>query len=210
MAIIQGVAGLAQTGIGISQQVKAKREMKNLRMPKMVMPSGVMAQKDVLQMLSSQDQMPGQSLANQALDYAVQSRLGDAARSGMSSQDQMALLAMLGQSAMEQQGNMAMQAAQNKNESVRQYGEFMGGTYADMQNQLYQNNYLNPYMMKLQALSAKAQTGANNVSGGLATIGSMMSGSGSALMGKSQTGENKASEGIGTAAGIILSSAQSK
>lgn len=182
MAIIQGVAGLAQTGIGIGQQVKAKREMKNLRMPKMVMPSGVMAQKDVLQMLSSQDQMPGQSLANQALDYAVQSRLGDAARSGMSSQDQMALLAMLGQSGMEQQGNMAMQAAQNKNESVRQYGEFMGGTYADMQNQLYQNNYLNPYMMKLQALSAKAQTGANNVSGGLGTIGSMMSGS--ALMGK--------------------------
>lgn len=175
MLAIQGVAGLGQAGIGIAQQIKANKEMKNLKMPKMVMPSGVMAQKDILQQLASQDQMPGQSLANQALDYAVQSRLGDAARSGMSSQDQMALLAMLGQSGMEQQGNMAMQAAQNKNEAVKQYGEFMGGTYAEMQNQLYQNNYLNPYMMKLQALGNKAQAGATNVSGGLGTLGSMFS-----------------------------------
>lgn len=175
MLAIQGLAGLGQTGIGLYQQIQANKQMKNLRMPKMVMPSGVTAQKDILQQLASQDQMPGQSIADQTLNLAIQSRLGDAARSGMSSQDQMALLAMLGQSGMEQQSNMAMQAAQNKNEATRQYGEFMGGTYADMQNALYEKNYLNPYLMKLQALGSKAQAGATNISGGLGTIGSMFS-----------------------------------
>lgn len=178
MKIIQGVAGASQLIMGGVQQRRANQELKNLRMPKMVMPSGINTQKNILQQLASQDQMPGQSIADQTLNLAIQSRLGDAARSGMSSQDQMALLAMLGQSGMEQQSSMAMQAAQNKNEATRQYGEFMGGTYADMQNTLYEKNYFNPYMMKLQALSNKAQTGADNISSGLAALGGLGSGLG--------------------------------
>lgn len=173
---VQGLPALFQTGIGISQQIQANKELKNLKYPLQNMPSGMNAAKNIYAGLAGQDQIPGISNAIQNFRYASESKAGDALRSGMSSQDIMSLLATLGQSEMGYGAELAVETGKNFQQNQQKYAEFMQN-YASAQNDLFKQNVMNPYLMKREQALGQYQSGTGNISGGVTGMGNAISGS---------------------------------
>lgn len=169
---VQGIPALVQGVSGLIDRGKAKKELKNLRYPMRPMASGITAARDILTQQANMDQLTGQSLINSQLDQAISSQLGSATRAGMSSQDLMALAAQLGEARMGQGVEMGVQAAGMQQQNKANLANFLSGTYAQEQQNLYQNNILNPYLMKQQALTQKFQTGSANANQAVNTLGS--------------------------------------
>jgi hypothetical protein len=163
-ALFQGISGLVQ-------KKKAKEELENLKYPMRPMSSGITAAKDILTQQANMDQMPGQSMVNSQLDQAISSQLGSATRAGMSSQDIMALASQLGEARLGQGMEMGVQAAGMQQQNKAKLAEFLSGTYAQEQQDLYQNNILNQYLMKQQGLSQNLQTGRENINAGINALG---------------------------------------
>lgn len=169
---VQGVPALFQGISGFVQKNKAKKELQNLKYPMRPMSSGITAAKDIMTQQANMDQLPGQSLINSQLDQAISSQLGSATRAGMSSQDLMALASQLGEARMGQGVDMGVQAAGMQQQNKANLANFLSGTYAQEQQNLYENNILNPYLMKQQALNQNLQAGRENINAGVNTLGS--------------------------------------
>lgn len=169
---VQGIPALFQGISGIVQKGKAKKELKNLKYPMRPMSSGITAARDILTDQANMDQLTGQSLINSQLDQAISSQLGSATRAGMSSQDLMSLAAQLGEARMGQGAEMGIQAAGMQQQNRANLANFMSGTYAQEQQSLYENNILNPYLMKQQALNQNLQAGRENINQGINSLGS--------------------------------------
>jgi hypothetical protein len=169
---VQGIPALFQGIGGLVNRNQAKKELENLKYPMRKMSSGITAAKDILTQQASMDQIPGQSMINSQLDQAISSQLGSATRAGMSSQDIMALASQLGEARLGQGMEMGIQAAGMQQQNKANLANFLSGTYAQEQQDLYQNNILNPYLMKQQALTQKFQTGSANANQAVNTIGS--------------------------------------
>ena len=168
---IQAAPALFQGISGFVQKKKAKEELENLKYPMRPMSSGITAAKDILTQQANMDQMPGQSMVNSQLDQAISSQLGSATRAGMSSQDIMALASQLGEARLGQGMEMGVQAAGMQQQNKAKLAEFLSGTYAQEQQDLYQNNILNPYLMKQQGLGKNLQTGRENINAGINALG---------------------------------------
>jgi hypothetical protein len=168
---IQAAPALFQGISGFVQKKKAKEELENLKYPMRPMSSGITAAKDILTQQANMDQMPGQSIVNSQLDQAISSQLGSATRAGMSSQDIMALASQLGEARLGQGMEMGVQAAGMQQQNKAKLAEFLSGTYAQEQQDLYQNNILNPYLMKQQGLGQNLQTGRENINAGINALG---------------------------------------
>ena len=171
---IQGIPALVQGGIGIKQQIDANRQLKDLNYPLQKMPSGMDAARAIYASLAGQNQMPGMSNALQNFRYASEAKAGDAARSGMSSQDIMSLLATLGQSEMEYTGGLAVEAGKSFNQNQEKYAEFMQN-YANKQDDLFKQNIMGQYLMQREQALGNYQSGTGNISGGVTGIGNTVS-----------------------------------
>jgi hypothetical protein len=154
---------------GKKKEKAAKDALNNLKRPMMQVPEAKKQQLALYSQMMSQD-LPGMRMAQQMMDLNS-SKLGANALRVGNAQSALSALTSLAEQQEVSGLQLAGQNAQYKERMGQQYA--MGlGELADIQQQMFTVNQLQPYQQKYQQLSANLAAGQQQFSQGLGGIGS--------------------------------------
>lgn len=175
-AIFGGIGDLFKLGMGAKQFKDGKDLQKQLegKRPTMTTPESFMEKENWVRNAMIDNKMAGQTQMEQQAQANTSNQLRniqDTAGSGVQ-----ALIASLVANNNQNKilNNIAMSAAQQQ-ERDRQALYGMLGEKANMQQQQWQFNVLQPYMEKAQQAQALKQAGAQNISTGISGLGNIAS-----------------------------------
>lgn len=160
-AAAQGVVGLGQTALSAFQRRSAEKNF-----DKFQVPQGINSMMDLLQGMASQNEIPGADMARQRIAAGTARGVEAASRMSASTSDVLGSLHRMYSNQMDQEINLAMAGAQQKQQNQMRLAQGMQ-TLGAYQTQKWQYNELYPYMQKMTAAGQTAAAGAQNIAGAL-------------------------------------------
>lgn len=153
LAAIAAIPSLMQGVVGITQMIKGKRTLDGLERPNYEIPSAVRQQLALSRQAFADPMMPGEARANSQIGASFSQGLRSARGTGNS----MAGIAMMQANANDAYGNLATTSAQFQEQDRANLMSNLG-TFAQYQDQQWQQNKFAPYMDKYN--QAREQIGA--------------------------------------------------
>jgi len=172
--IAGGVAGLAQTAMGIADRVKAKKEREAAQsfyeQNKYKIPESAIASLGSAERQASSARLPLEDLRRQQISEATATGLGAAQQAGTSASDVLGVLSGLYGSQQRAEQGLALQGAERFDANQQMLRSELG-RMSELENQRWQYNVLYPYQQKLATAGQLQERGAQGIGMGLGTIG---------------------------------------
>lgn len=153
ISALAAIPSLMQGVVGITQMIKGKRTLDGLQRPNYEIPSAVRQQLALSRQAFADPMMPGEARANSQIGASFSQGLRSARGTGNS----MAGIAMMQANANNAYGNLATTSAQFQEQDRANLMSNLG-TFAQYQDQQWQQNKFAPYMDKYN--QAREQIGA--------------------------------------------------
>lgn len=167
LAIAAGLSAL-QAGIGGIQSLQAAKTRREAErnFDKFQVPQGINSMMDLLQGMASQNEIPGADMARQRIATGTARGVEAASRMAASSSDVLGSLHRMYSNQMDQEINLAMAGAQQKQQNQMRLAQGMQ-TLGAYQTQKWQYNEMYPYMQKMTEAGQLAAAGSANIAGAL-------------------------------------------
>lgn len=173
-AIASGIGSLINTGIGIADKIKSKKEYNKAQsffeQNRYDVPASATAALGVAQRNASSYRMPGQDLAEQRMGQNTASGVEQARRVGQSPSDVLAMLGNLYSSQNLGEQNLAMQGANQYQSNQRNFQNALN-QYSQLEDQKWQYNVLYPYQQMLGRAAAFGDRGTQEMNTGFMGLG---------------------------------------
>jgi hypothetical protein len=190
-AVVAGVAGLAQIGMGIGKAAKAKKARRKAQSTfdqnKYEIPESARASLQSAQRQASEVGLAGQDVMEAQLGQSTAQGVSAAQDVGTSSSDVLGMLSQMYGNQQSQQQSIGIQAAQQyqQNQGVLQNSL---SNMANLEDQKWKYNVLYPYQQQMGAAGQMADQGTSMINSGMGAISNVAGGM--AQMGMAKQGLN--------------------
>lgn len=172
-AIIGGVAGLAQVGMGITDKIKAAKKQKEAQSfwekNKYQIPESAKSQLALAERSAAGLRLPGQDIMEENIRTSTAQGVQDAKEAAMSGGDVLGMLSQVYSGQQNQFKQLGLEAAQNYQQRQQYLGSVLG-QMAGYEQQKWQYNSLYPYQQMLGQAEAYGNRGAQQINSGLGSI----------------------------------------
>jgi hypothetical protein len=165
-AILSAIPQLTKMGIGIGQNAKANRLMESNVRPDYEIPAEMQQTLDLVKMMTTATEMPGQSLLEGKLDAQFANQTQDIKDVSVSSADALSSIVNAGGRQQMVMADIGYQAASRK-DSMNQLLMQTLGNMATYRDKAWELNKLQPYLDTANTASAMKQGGMTNLYSGL-------------------------------------------
>lgn len=178
---VAAASSLAQLGIGLSDRAKGRKQREKAQSffeeNKYAIPESAKAALGVAQRGAETFGLPGQDIAEAKLGESVASGIGAARRAARTPSEILAsVTGMVGQQ-MEQQQNLALDAARNY-QLQQQNLQGQLGRMAGFEEERWRSNVLYPYQQQMTGAGQLAERGTAGLSAGISGLGQTAAGLG--------------------------------
>ena len=172
-AIIGGVAGLAQLGMGIADKIKAAKKQKEAQSfwekNKYQIPESAKSQLALAERSAAGLRLPGQDIMEENIRTSTAQGVQDAKEAAMTGGDVLGMLSQVYSGQQNQFKQLGLEAAQNYQQRQQYLGSVLG-QMAGYEQQKWQYNSLYPYQQMLGQAEAYGNRGAQQINSGLGSI----------------------------------------
>ena len=177
-AIIGGVAGLAQVGMGIADKIKAAKKQKEAQSfwekNKYQIPESAKSQLALAERSAAGLRLPGQDIMEENIRTSTAQGVQDAKEAAMSGGDVLGMLSQVYSGQQNQFKQLGLEAAQNYQQRQQYLGSVLG-QMAGYEQQKWKYNSLYPYQQMLGQAQDYGNMGAQQITSGIGTLGSAAS-----------------------------------
>ena len=172
-AIIGGVSGLAQLGMGISDKIKAAKKQKEAQSfwekNKYQIPESAKAQLQLAERSAAGLRLPGQDIMEENIRTSTAQGVQDAKDAAMSGGDVLGMLSQVYGGQQNQFKQLGLAASQDYQQR-QQFLSGILGNMAQLEDRKWEENSKNQYLLKLGQAQDYGNRGSSQINAGVGTL----------------------------------------